>query len=176
MGACEREDICEGLRVLILGDRAGLWGALPIPGPAAPGEGEPIMYADGDESGMRSGGGRERLCRLIGELCAEEGDFLPLEKVALDRRVPCSELVSRNICCAPSPLVVSNSSSSKPLSPTLACCNCCCCRRMGDTGVEDGGGGGDLGRELVVVVGCLTTVVVVVRVSNLLRSWILQLS
>ena len=71
------------------------------------------MCADGDESGMRSGGGRDLLCRLIlGELCADE------ENVALDRRVPCSELVSRILCaCAPSPVVVSNS-SSKPLSTT----------------------------------------------------------
>ena len=99
--------------------------SLPIPGPAAPGEGEPIMCADGDESGMRRGGGRDRLCRLIlGELCADnaEGDFLPSleENVALDRSVPCSELVSRSLrACAPSPVAVSNSSScSRPQSPT----------------------------------------------------------
>ena len=42
----------------------------PVPIIAAPdGEGEPIMCADGDESGMRSGGGRDRRFRLIaGEL------------------------------------------------------------------------------------------------------------
>ena len=84
------------------------------------------MCAAADESGMRRGGGRERLCRLIlGELLCpenEEGDFLPLppleevENVARDGRVPCSELLlsSRSLCtCAPR--AVSNSS---PVSPT----------------------------------------------------------
>ena len=86
------------------------------------------MCAAAGESGMRRGGGRERLCRLIlGELllCAEneEGDFLPplppleeVENVARDGRVPCSELVlsSRSLgACAPR--AVSNSS---PVSPT----------------------------------------------------------
>ena len=88
------------------------------------------MCAAADESGMRSGGGRERLCRLIlGELllCAEkeEGDFLPplppleeVENVALDGRVPCSELLlsSRSLCtCAPR--AVSNSSPVSPPTP-----------------------------------------------------------
>ena len=102
--------------------------SLPIPGPVAPGEGEPIMCAAADESGMRRGGGRERLCRLIlGELLCpekEEGDFLPLppleevENVARDGRVPCSELLlsSRSLgACAPR--AVSNSSPVSPPTP-----------------------------------------------------------
>ena len=87
------------------------------------------MCAAADESGMRSGGGRERLCRLIlGELllCAEneEGDFLPLppleevENVARDGRVPCSELLlsSRSLGACADPRAVSNSSRPTPPS------------------------------------------------------------
>ena len=89
------------------------------------------MCAAADESGMRRGGGRERRCRLIpgGELLCpekEEGDFLPLEEVenvALDGRVPCSELVlsprslgATGAAAVPSPRAVSN--SSRPTSPS----------------------------------------------------------